>query len=109
MSHRGDRGEPVTAGVPWRLDRPMLRDDGRVLRLAYAVLYAHYLPWPGDQPGMPSWPWKCAHVRSAAKRRGRVRVLRGGIGGKFKCEFFVLSVPAAVGHRFMSIITRPNR
>ena len=41
--------------------------------------------------------------------RGRVRVLRGGIGGKLKCDFFVLSVPAAVGHRFMSILTHPNR
>ena len=41
--------------------------------------------------------------------RGRVRVLRGGIGGKLKCDFFVLSVPAAVGHCFMSILTHPNR
>ena len=42
-------------------------------------------------------------------RRGRVPVLRGGIGGKLKCDFFVLSVPAAVGHRFMSSITHHNR
>ena len=43
--------------------------------------------------------------------RGRGRVLRGGIaiGGSLKCDFCVLSVPAAVGHRFMSILTRPNR
>ena len=41
--------------------------------------------------------------------RGRVRVLRGGIGGKVKRDFCVLSVPAAVGHRFMSVLTRPNR
>ena len=38
-----------------------------------------------------------------------VRVLRGGIGGKLKCGFCVLSVPAAVGHRFMSILTHPDR
>ena len=44
-------------------------------------------------------------------RRGRVPVLRGagGIGGKLKCALFVLSVPAAVGHRFMSSITHHNR
>ena len=42
-------------------------------------------------------------------RRGRVQVLRGGIGGQVICDFCVLSVPAAVGHRFMSILTRPNR
>ena len=41
--------------------------------------------------------------------RGRVRVLRGGIGGKLRCDFFVLSVPVAVGHCFMSILTHPNR
>ena len=41
--------------------------------------------------------------------RGRGRVLRGGIGGLLKCDFCVLSVPAAVGHRFMSILTRPDR
>ena len=40
--------------------------------------------------------------------RGRVRVLRGGIGGKLNCDFFVLSVPAAVGHCFMSILTHPK-
>ena len=31
----------VAAGVPWRLVRPMLRDDGRVLRLGYAVLHTN--------------------------------------------------------------------
>ena len=64
---------------------------------------------PLDHPGRPSWPWKCAHVRSTAMPRGRVRVLRGGIGGSLKCDLCVLSVPAAVGHRFMSILTRPDR
>ena len=41
--------------------------------------------------------------------RGRVWVLRGagGIGGKLKWgDFCVLSVPAAVGHRYLSILTR---
>ena len=99
----------VTAGAPWRFARPILRDNGRVLGLGHQVPYTHYLPWPGDQPGRPSWPWKCAYVRSTAMLRGRVRVLRGGIGGKLRCDFFVLSVPAAVGHCFMSILTRPNR
>ena len=41
--------------------------------------------------------------------RGRVQVLRGGVGGKPKCDFCVLSGPAAAGHRFMSILTHPNR
>ena len=96
----------VTAGAPWHFERPILRDDGRILGLGHLVPYTHYLPWPGDQPGRPSWPWKCAHVRSAAIPRGRVRVLRGGIGGQLNCGFCVLSVPAAVGRRFMSILTR---
>ena len=99
----------VTAGAPWRFARPILRDNGRVLGLGHQVPYTHYLPWPGDQPGRPSWPWKCAYVRSTAMLRGRVRALRGGIGGKLKCDFFVLSVPAAVVHSFMSILTHPNR
>ena len=86
-----------------------LRDSHRILWLGHQVPYTHYLPWPGGQPGRPSWPWKCAHVRSTAMPRGRVRVLRGGIGGNLKCDFFVLSVPAAVGHCFMSILTHPNR
>ena len=99
----------VTAGAPWRLVRPKLRDNHRILWLGHQAPYTHYLPWPGGQTGRPSWPWKCAHVRSTAMPRGRVRVLRGGIGGKLKCDFFVLSVPAAVGHCFMSILTHPNR
>ena len=47
----------VTVGVLWRLVRPTLRDDGRFLRLGYAVLYTHHLPWPGDRQGRPSWPY----------------------------------------------------
>ena len=76
----------VTAGVPWHLVRPMLRGDGRCLRLSYALLYAHHLPWPGDSPGRPSWPCWCAHVRSRTlsmgMSRGRGRVHRGGSGGQ---------------------------
>ena len=87
----------------------LLRDGGRVSGLVHHVPYTHYLPWLGDQPGRPSWTWKCAHVRSTGMPRGRGRVLRGGIGGLLKCDFCVLSVPAAVGHRFMSILTRPDR
>ena len=41
--------------------------------------------------------------------RGRVRVLRGGFSGLLECSLRVVSVPAATGHRFMSILTRPNR
>ena len=33
----------------------------------------------------------------------------GCIGGQVKCDVGGLSVPAALGHRFMSTITRPNR
>ena len=44
----------VAAGVPWRLVRPMLRDDGRVLRLGYAVLHTNHLPWPGYRRGRSS-------------------------------------------------------
>ena len=72
----------VTAGAPWRFARPILRDDGRFLRLGYAVLYTHYLPWPGDSPGRPSWPCWCAHVRSTGMPRGRGWVLEGDSGGK---------------------------
>ena len=56
VCHRG-AVTAVTAGVPWRLVRPMLRDEGRILRLGHDVLYTTHLPWPGDQQGMPSWPW----------------------------------------------------
>ena len=58
----------VTAGVPWQLVRPMLRGDGRLLRLGYAVLDTHHLPWPGDpdregRPGLTNAltyaPWSC--------------------------------------------------
>ena len=89
----------VTAGAPWRLVRPKLRDNHRILWLCHQVPYINYLPWPGDQPGRPSWPWKCAYVRSTDMPCGRVRVLRGGIGGKLQCDFFVLSVPARCGCR----------
>lgn len=47
----------VTAGVLWRLDRPMLRDEGRILRPGHAVPYTTHLPCPGDRHGRPSWPW----------------------------------------------------
>ena len=97
------RDTPVAARMTKTERRP------RLLRPGHQAPYTHHLPWPGDQPGRPSWPWKCAHVRSTGMPRGRGRVLRGGIGGSLKCDFCVLSVPAAVGHRFMSILTRPNR
>ena len=44
---------------------------------------------PGPRDALP--------YRSTGMPRGRVRVVRGGIGGQFKCDFYVLSVPAAVG------------
>ena len=44
----------VTAGEPWRLVRPKLRDNHRILWLCHQVPYTHYLSWPGDQPGRPS-------------------------------------------------------
>ena len=109
FSRRHASARPERATRPWCPEWPKLRDNHRILWLGHQVSYTHYLPWPGDQPGRPSWPWKCAYVRSTAMPRGRVRVLRGGIGGKLKCDFFVLSVPAAVGHCFMSILTHPNR
>ena len=34
----------VTAGAPWRFERPILRYNGRVLGLGHQVPYTHYLP-----------------------------------------------------------------
>ena len=72
----------VTAGMPWHLVRPMLRGDGRLLMLGYAVLYRHHLPWPGDRPGYAVLAL-LTHSRTLHGHvpRGRVRVLRSGIGG----------------------------
>mgnify|MGYP003332416742 CR=1 FL=1 len=43
--------------------------------------------------------------------RGRVRVLRGGIGGQFKCDFLCLERPCGCGPSFYEYGTlgRPNR
>ena len=60
----------VPVGAPWRLWRPKLGDNRWISRLCHHVPYTYY-PWPVEQPGRPSWPWRYARVGRTGMPRGR--------------------------------------
>ena len=80
----------VAAGVPWRLVRPMLRDDGRVLRLGYAVLHTTTI-YPGqgtdgmtDGEGRPSLGSALTYAHSVLHGHAPW-TLHGGSDGQLTC------------------------
>ena len=106
-SHTGMR--PERAAHPWRREWPKLRDNCRVLRLGHHVLYTHHLPWPGDQPGRPSWPWKCAHVRCRSLLGMTPWLLAHGYIHVYMYMSRAPSVPVVVGHCFMNVWTHSDQ
>ena len=70
-----------------------------------------YLGQGADGEGRPGLGDALARALTYAPRASPAGTYgtMGCIGGQVKCDVGGLSVPAALGHRFMSTITRPNR
>ena len=104
--HASARPERTTR--PWRPERPKVSDNRRILWLGHQVLYTYHLSWPGDQPGRPSWPWKCAHVRCRSLLGLTPRLRAHGYIHMYVCMSRVPSVSVVVGHCFMNVWTHPD-
>ena len=108
FSRRHASARPERATRPWCPEWPKLRDNHRILWLGHQVLYTHHLPWPGEQPGRPSWPWKCAHVRCRSLLGLTPRLCAHGYIHTYVYMSRVPSVPVVVGHCFMNVWTHPD-